>query len=274
MSRNAVKALNARRLGKGEEVLILAHGLGTNQTAWLPFLPVLADHYSIVLYDLACAGSVDPAYFDFVRHHEIAGHVDDLLEIIAALQLQHCIFLGHSVSGMIGLLAAQRRPGAFSKLMLVGSSPRYIDDKDYRGGMDGKTVATIFDAIASNYRDWAKSFAPVVVGKDADHPATTSFLSSLLAMRPDIALAMFRGILTSDYRHVLPDISCPVTVLQSREDAAVPLAAAQYLSRHLPRSELVIVDASGHLPHCSAPAAFVSALAGRLEGIERAKFDS
>ncbi|HVJ44381.1 MAG TPA: alpha/beta hydrolase [Dongiaceae bacterium] len=274
MSRSAVKALNARMVGNGEEVLVLAHGLGTNQTAWSPFLPALVDHYTIVLYDLACAGSVDPAYFDFVRHHEIAGHVDDLLEIVTALRLQRCIFLGHSVSGMIGLLAAQRLPDAFSQLMLLGASPRYIDDGDYRGGMDGRDVAAIFDAIASNYRNWASSLAPIVVGEDPDHPATTSFLSSLLAMRPDIALAMFKGIFTSDYRRVLPHISPPVTVLQSREDAAVPLSAAKYLYQHLPNSELVIVEASGHLPHCSAPAAFVSALTGRLRGIERVKLDS
>ncbi|HNB26276.1 MAG TPA: alpha/beta hydrolase [Alphaproteobacteria bacterium] len=258
------RALNARAVGDSDDILILAHGFGSDQSVWRDYMPWLSQRYRVVAYDLACAGTASPEFFTLPRHESLDGHVDDLIHLLRALSVGRCTFVGHSVSGMLGVLAARRVPEIFEKLILIGASACYLSDTHYMGGFDYDAIGAILNAIRLNYRDWAKSFGPFAVDKAPGDPAAESFVASLLRMRPDVAVAMAKAIFLSDYRAVLPSCTAPTTILQTRHDPAVPLQAAQYLGEHIPASTLEIIDATGHLPHLSAPATMAAALRRHL----------
>lgn len=270
MPGSILRSLNVKSAGEGTDTLVLAHGFGTDQNAWSALVPLLSRHYRVVTYDLASAGSVNPAFFDLRRHGELAGHAEDLLSILDALSVPRCTFTGHSVSGMIGLLAARREPARFDKLVMLGASPHYLNDGDYRGGFERGDIGLVFDAIAANLRDWARSTCSVMMDRPPDDPSTRSFEASVVAMRPDVALATAKAIFMSDLRPLLPQVSTPVALLQTRIDPAVPLAVAEYLHRHLPVSTLDLIDATGHLPHVSAPSVVADALRRHLDGLPQA----
>ena len=245
--------LNAQVLGNGPETLVLAHGFGCDQSSWQHLSPWLMQRYRVVVFDLACAGTVATEAFDMRRHGDINGYVDDLLTVLDDLEIDRCIYIGHSASGMIGLLASIRQPRRFEKVIAMGASARYRNDHDYIGGFDAPSLNAIFDAIEQNFRDWARSFAPIAVGRDVEDPATMEFTRSLLSLRPDIALVAAKTIFLGDWRAQLPACPVPTVILQSNNDPAVPAAAAEYLHRHLPLSEFELMDTKGHLPHLSAP---------------------
>lgn len=257
---DAVRALNAVKIGAAQDVVVFAHGFGADQNVWRPFLPLLAPRSSAVLYDLACAPTADPEYFDQTKHRSLDGHVDDLLEILKRLGIRNCTFVGHSVSGMIGVLAAIRKPHLFKRLILIGASAKYTDSEGYRGGFSECDVRGILDAVAVNFREWAATFAPYVMDKPLSDPAAQTFASSLMRMKPDRAIVMLKAILLSDYRGALEDCTVPAVILQTRLDPAVPIEAARYLNDHLKGSILEVLDAAGHLPHVSSPAVTAEAL--------------
>jgi pimeloyl-ACP methyl ester carboxylesterase len=257
-------ALNARCIGRGPETIVLAHGFGTDQGVWQRFIPGLAQRFRVVTYDLACAGTADPSYFDLERHGSLEGHAVDLIEVLAEQKVSRCTFVGHSVSGMIGVLASVEHPELFQHLILIGASARYLDDGDYKGGFDAAAIETVLHAIEVNFRAFAQSYAPLAMDRPLEDPASQTFLASMLRMRPDIAVGMAKAIFFSDYRAVLPNCSVPTTVLQTRRDAAVTNEAALYLRDHLPQSDLEYIETTGHLPHLSAPEAVETALQRHL----------
>lgn len=124
MGPNLLDALNVRVVGSGKKTIVFAHGLGTDQSVWSRILPYFWSHYKVILYDLVCAGSVNPDYFDFRRYNSLDAYVDDLIQILDSLGVDRCFYVGHSLSSMIGILAAIRRPELFAKLILIGASPR------------------------------------------------------------------------------------------------------------------------------------------------------
>jgi pimeloyl-ACP methyl ester carboxylesterase len=257
------RALNVRRFGSGTETVVLAHGFGSDQGTWKRLIPALW-RYRVVVYDLAGSGSADPAYFDLRQHGDLEGHADDLIRILAEQQIDTCTVVGHSVSGVIALLAAIRRPDLFNKLILVGTSARYTDDVGYSGGLDPAHLQHTFTQIVSNFRDFALATCPGMVGKPIDHPATQSFLESVLRMRPDLVLSMAKAIFLSDYRDRLHECTVPVAILQTEHDLAVPLEAAKYLHEHLAKSTFEIIPAEGHHPHVTSPDLFAAALRRHL----------
>jgi sigma-B regulation protein RsbQ len=253
-----------RAVGGGPSTLVLAHGFGTNQSVWAHYLPWLSERYRVITYDLASADTADPVYFDIRRHGDLGGHADDLLEIIRGFAVDRCTYVGHSVSGMIGILAAIEAPQLFERLILIAPSARYLDAPGYRGGFDREAIEGMLSAISTRFRDWANFFAPLAMGLPIDDPVAESFLSSLLRMRPGEAVAMAHAIFLSDYRDVLGACRVPVTILQTKSDPAVPIEAARYLADHLPQAELEVIEATGHLPHLSAPAVIDRALHAHL----------
>ncbi|HVJ42334.1 MAG TPA: alpha/beta hydrolase [Dongiaceae bacterium] len=254
------RALNVRQSGEGSAVLVLVHGFGADQNVWAPYMEAFARHFRVVTYDLACAGSADSEFFDMRRHDTLDGYVADLLSILDGLEVSRCFFVGHSVSGMIGLLAAAKRPELIEKLIMIGSSACYLDLEGYQGGFTLEAIEQLLLCVARDYRAWVNEYAPLVVGRPAEDPATLNFASSLAAMRPDIALATARMILLSDYRDRLDGIAVPTAVFQSRADPAVPLAAARYLHDHIKDSVLEVLDATGHMPHMTSAALVMAAL--------------
>lgn len=250
---SVAKDLNAQFHGSGDTIVVLSHGMGSNQNVWRFVMPMLVQHFTIVTYDLACAGTVAPKVFDLRHHGALEGYAEDLLALMNELQISKCHFVGHSVSGMIGILASERSPERFHQLITIGASPRYLDDGLYRGGFTRANVADIFDAIGHNFHDWAKTFGPFAVGRDPDHPASQAFTDSLMTMRPDIALATARTIFLGDWRDRLAACDVPVILVQPQDDPAVPIAVADYLHGRLQHSRLEIIETNGHLPQLSVP---------------------
>ncbi|GJN08738.1 hypothetical protein PR202_ga26691 [Eleusine coracana subsp. coracana] len=250
-----LQILNVRVVGSGERVVVLSHGFGTDQSAWSRVLPYLTRDHRVVLYDLVCAGSVNPEHFDFRRYNTLDSYVDDLLAILDALRIPRCAFVGHSVSAMIGILASIRRPEIFAKLVLIGASPRFLNDhdKDYHGGFELPEILQVFDAMKANYSAWATGYAPLAVGADVA-TAVQEFSRTLFNMRPDISLHVCQTVFNTDLRGVLGMVRAPCVVVQTTRDVSVPASVANYLKAHLGgRTTVEFLQTEGHLPHLSAP---------------------
>jgi sigma-B regulation protein RsbQ len=264
MATSILQKLNVHVLGEAEATVALGHGFGTDQTAWRNQLPALLPRYRVVLFDyLGCGGSEQGGYTP-LRYDSLERYADDLVELHQALGLPWKAFVGHSASGMIGLLACLARPGMAERLVLLGASPRYLNDGDYVGGFERADLDALYDAMGRDYLGWANGFAPLAMA-NRDRPALgEAFARSLGALRPDIAQSVARAIFESDHRARLGQVEVPTLILQSRHDVAVPVQVGEYLARHLRRSRLVLLEAEGHLPHLSAPDQVTAAI---LEGL-------
>ncbi|KAM1118827.1 hypothetical protein ACFX2I_043095 [Malus domestica] len=253
VSTTILDALNVRVVGSGDKYVVFAHGSGTDQSAWQRILQYFTPYYRVILYDLVCAGSVNPDYFDFRRYTTLDAYVDDLLNILDALGVNRCAYVGHSVSAMIGILASIRRPELFSKLVLIGASPRFLNDRDYHGGFEQEEIERVFSAMEANYEAWVNGFAPLAVGADVP-TAVREFSRTLFNMRPDISLFVSRTVFNSDLRGVLGLVRVPCWIIQTAKDVSVPASVANYLRDHLGgRNTVAILETEGHLPHLSAP---------------------
>ncbi|KAI3971719.1 hypothetical protein MKW92_047136 [Papaver armeniacum] len=248
------EAHNVRVLGTGGKTIVLAHGFGTDQSVWKHLVPHLLNDYRVILFDNMGSGPTNPDYFDFDRYTTLEGYAYDLLAILEELQVESCIYVGHSVSGIIGVLASISRPDLFSKLVLLAASPRYLNDVDYYGGFEQDELDQLFDAMKSNYKAWCSGFAPLAVGGDMDSIAVQEFSRTLFNMRPDIALSVAQTIFQSDFRDVLGLVSVPCHILQSSKDLAVPVVVPEYLHRNITSDTIVeVMPSDGHLPQLSSP---------------------
>jgi len=240
--------------------LVFGHGFGTNQKVWNFVRTAFEKEFRIVLYDNIGASHSDLSFYKPERYGDLDGYKQDLLDICNALQLQEIIFVGHSVSGIVGLLASLDRPNLFSKLILIGSSARYIDDVGYTGGFKQGDLDNIYGQITSNYEEWAKGFSAMAMRNDDRPLFAEGFMSGLLSLRPDIALPLIKTIFQSDFRSVLPLVQHPTLIIQADKDLAVPSEAAEYLYHHILGSKMAYVSAEGHFPHITAPEAIISAI--------------
>lgn len=250
------EAHNVKVVGSGEnhQVIVLAHGFGTDQSVWKHVVPHLVDDYRVILYDNMGAGTTNPDYFDFDRYSTLEGYAYDLLSILEELQVDSCIFVGHSVSAAIGAIASITRPDLFSKLVMISASPRYLNDVDYYGGFQQEDLDQLFEAMRSNYKAWCSGFAPLAVGGDMDSVAVQEFSRTLFNMRPDIALSVAQTIFQCDLRQVLSLVTVPCHIIQSMKDLAVPVVVAEFLHQHLGGESIVeVMSTDGHLPQLSSP---------------------
>ncbi|MEQ8235025.1 MAG: alpha/beta hydrolase [Gammaproteobacteria bacterium] len=259
---DALRRHNVHVIGRAEApaTLVFVHGFGTDQRAWEAIVPTFADDYRIVLLDNAGAGGADPAAFQQSRYLNLHGYASDLLEVCAALDVHDAILVGHSVGAMIGVLAALAEPQRFARLVLIGASPRYLDDGAYRGGFSEDDLNGLYTAIDADYEGWADAFAPLAMGNPSQPALAEHFAAALKAVPQDHAYTTLCAIFQSDHRAEVARLTQPVLIVQSRDDVAVPQAVAEYLAAHIPDSRLVTIDASGHLPHLSAPGAVVAAI--------------
>jgi len=260
-------AHNVHVLGSGHELIVLAHGFGTDQSVWKHMVPILEGRYRLIMFDNMGAGTTNPEFFDFERYSSLYGYAYDLLAILEDLQVNSCIFVGHSVSGLVGMLASTERPDLFSKIITVGASPRYLNDIDYFGGFEQKDLDQLFEAMQSNFKAWVSGFAPLAVGADLDSIAVQEFSRTLFNIRPDIALSVAKTIFQSDMRSMLPHVTVPCHILQSSKDLAVPVAVAEYIHQNLGSKSIVeILPSEGHLPQLSSPAIVIPVLLRHIEG--------
>lgn len=247
--------------GTDGPMLVMLHGFGTNQDIWHKVLPGFADRYRILTYDLAGAGANASVTFDPERYAEIEAHADDLLFILNALGIRSCHYIGASMGAMVGLLASIEQPALFRQVIMLGGSPRYINDSGYAGGFEARDVDSLLAAMAGNYHAWVSGFAPMIAHGDA----AREFAESLTSLRPDIALSAAKTIFQSDLRSYLGQVKVDTTILQMREDIAVPLAVGTYLNAHIEGSTLEIIAATGHFPHLSAPDVVTEAIQRHLD---------
>ena len=244
--------------------IVLANGLGTTQHTWRPVVDALAPSCRVVRFDHVGTPGADLAAYDAARYASLHGYADDAVALLDALDVTDVTWVGHSVGGMIGLLAAAVAPDRIARLVLLSASPRYVDDADagYVGGFARAEIDALLAAAATDYHAWAGGFSPLAVGR-ADQPeAIAEFADTLRRMRPDVAHRTLRTILTGDYRATLPHVTQPVTVVQAREDVAVPTAVGRYLAERLPSAAYRELDTAGHVPHLTDPATVLAVFNG------------
>lgn len=248
----------------GAQPMMFAHGFGCDQNMWRYVWPEFADDYRIVLFDHVGAGGSDLSAYDRQKYGSLAGYASDVLEICRELELWRVVFVGHSVSAMIGVLAAIREPDRFDRLVLVGPSPRYIDEEGYVGGFTRADIESLLESLDSNYLGWSAAMAPVIMG-NADRPELGEELTnSFCRTDPAVARHFARVTFLSDNRADLEKVTTPALILQCADDVIAPDAVGEYVHRHLRGSTLTPMRATGHCPNLSAPEETVSAIKAYL----------
>ena len=240
--------------------MMFAHGYGCDQNMWRAVAPAFLDTHRVVLFDHVGAGRSDLAAYDDARYCTLDGYAEDILEIIHEFDLRDVVFVGHSVSAIIGVLAAVREPGRFAKLILVGPSPRYINDGDYIGGFDSSDLEGMLESLDSNYLGWSSAMAPVIMGNPDRPELGAELTNSFCATDPEIARKFAHVTFMSDNRADLGKVRTPTLVLQCTDDVIAPLVVGEYVHQNIPGSTMLIMNATGHCPNLSAPAETIAAI--------------
>jgi sigma-B regulation protein RsbQ len=246
---------------EGGRTMVLAHGFGCDQNLWRLVVPRLAREFRVVLFDHVGAGRSDRSAWSAERYGALDAYAEDVLEICGQLDLRDSVLVGHSVSAMIAVLAANREPGRFAGLVLLTPSPRYVDDGDYRGGFSEADIEELLDSLESNYLGWSAAMAPVIMGNPDRPELGEELTNSFCRTDPAVARVFARATFLSDNRADLPRVTVPTLVVQCRHDAIAPPEVGAYVHARVPGSRLVTLDATGHCPQLSAPEATAAALA-------------
>jgi len=256
---------NVNVRGRGERALVFAHGFGCSQEMWRLVAPAFEEDFRVVLFDFVGFGGADRAAYDARRYSSLEGYAADVLEVCDALALRNVVFAGHSVASMIGVLAAIARPSLFSRLVLVGPSPCYLNvPPDYYGGFERADIDALLEMMERNYLGWASGFAPVVMG-NADRPELGAELEkSFCSTDPRIAQQFARVTFLSDNRADLERVDVPSLILQCAQDAVAPPAVGEYVRSRLRGADLVMLPAAGHCPHMSHPGEVIRAMKAYL----------
>lgn len=246
--------LSATIQGEGPNTIVFGNGLSTTQQVWSPMLPYLPAGWRVVRFDYVGTTPATAAHWDATRYQSYAGHADDLRQLLRLLDAPRLLFVGHSMSGMIGALAETSAPGLISELFMVGASPSYVNHPDYHGGFSAESVEALLRSVDADLAAWMAGFGPMALGRDATPHQLADFRDALLALRPDIGRTLLRSVFTSDYREVVPRLTCPVAVVQCADDAAVPVSVGEWLATRTRCVLHEVLPVSGHLPHVTHPA--------------------
>jgi sigma-B regulation protein RsbQ len=254
MNQDILRRNNVKISGRGVQTIVFAHGFGCDQNMWRFVAPAFETDYKIVLFDYVGAGKSDLAAYKPERYGDLKGYVRDVLEIYDALELKDTIFVGHSVSSMIGVLASIERPELFKDLILVVPSPCYINDApDYVGGFERADIEGLLDMMDKNYLGWASFLAPVVMKNDDQPELGRELEASFCSTDPKIARKFAEATFYSDNRADLPKVETPALIIQTTDDAIAPLSVGEFMRREMPNATLSSLEASGHCPHMSHP---------------------
>jgi sigma-B regulation protein RsbQ len=246
--------------GSGPKAMVFAHGFGCDQNMWRFVAPAFADRFRIVLFDHVGAGGSDLSAYDREKYASLDGYADDVIELCHELDIQGGVFVGHSVSAMIGVVAAKKAPEIFDQLVLVGPSPRYIDDEDYVGGFSEEQIHELLEFLDSNHMGWSETMAPVIMGNPGRPELGQELTNSFCRTEPEIAKHFARTTFLSDNRADLTQVRVRSLILQCSEDVIAPQCVGEYVHRHLPGSEFVLLNATGHCPNLSAPDETIAAI--------------
>jgi sigma-B regulation protein RsbQ len=264
MNESVLSRNNVKVSGHGSQPMLFVHGFGCDQNMWRFVTPAFADDYKIVLFDYVGSGHSDLGAYNKHKYSSLNGYAQDVLDVCHALDLENVIFVGHSVSSMVGALAAIREPTLFSNLIMVGPSPRYINDSPYVGGFERKDIEELLDTMDKNYIGWANFLAPAIM-KNPERPELAGELTeSFCSTDPVIARNFAEATFFADNRADLPRVPVPSLILQCSDDIIAPDSVGEYLARELPRSAFHKLRATGHCPHMSHPEETIEAIKAYL----------
>lgn len=251
MKEEIIKRNNVRIIGEGEQTLVFAHGFGCDQYVWNHIAPAFEDQYRVVLFDYVGSGKSDKSQYSTERYSTLHGYKQDLFDLCDALNLRNVVFVGHSVSSMIGMLASIERPELMQRLIMIGPSPYYMNETDYQGGFEASDIDELLDMMEMNYKEWAKYLAPVVM-QNEDRPALTNDFEQILCSNDPVIARQFAEVtFKSDMRKELGEVKVPTLILQTQFDAIAPIEVGRYVNAKIENSKLIVMEAKGHNPHLS-----------------------
>lgn len=257
---DVLKRNNVNIIGSGQQYMLFAHGFGCDQNVWKYIIDAFSDEYKLVLFDYVGAGKSDISAYSSERYGSLAGYAEDVLDICEALHIKDAIFIGHSVSSMIGLLAAKKDPSVFAKLVFLGPSACYINEAGYTGGFERQDLLGLFDMMDNNYLGWSRALAPQIMGNPERPELGEALTDSFCATDPVIAKEFARVTFLSDNRHDLSTLMRPSLTVQCSQDIIAPVEVGEYITANTPNNSFVLIDAVGHCPHMSAPEATIEAI--------------
>ena len=251
---------NVKITGSGDRTIMFAHGFGCDQNMWRFVAPAFEDRFRVVLFDYVGSGGSDVSAYDRAKYASLEGYADDVVALSRELKIEGGVFVGHSVSSMIGVLAAQKAPELFAKLVLIGPSPRYIDDANYVGGFSEAQIDELLEFLDSNHMGWSTAMAPTIMGNPERPELAEELTNSFCRTDPDIAKRFARATFLSDNRADLAKVKVPTLNLQCSSDVIAPNAVGEYVHRQFGNSRLVVMQATGHCPNLSAPEETIAAI--------------
>ncbi len=257
---NIVKRNNVEVRGKGSQVMMFAHGFGCDQNMWRYVTPAFEENYKIVLFDHVGAGGSDLSAFVPQKYEKLEGYADDIIEIATALQLKDIVYVGHSVSALMGIIASQKSPGLFKTLILVGPSPSYINDGDYVGGFTKPQIEELLESLDNNHLGWSMAMAPVIMGNPGRKELGEELTNSFCRTDPTIAKHFARTTFLTDKRELLSSVNISSLILQCSDDVIAPQSVGEYMHQQMNDSKLVLMKATGHCPNLSAPEETIDAI--------------
>ncbi|TXN21153.1 alpha/beta hydrolase [Methylobacterium sp. WL9] len=263
---SVIERHHTTQAGSGDTAMVFAHGFGCDQNMWRSVAPAFKDRYRTILFDHVGAGGSDFSAYDPAKYASLEGYADDVVELSRALGVERGVFVGHSVSAMVGILASKKAPELFESLVLVCPSPRYVDDEDYVGGFTRTQVDELLEFLDSNHMGWSEAMAPTIMGNPDRPELGQELTNSFCRTNPDIAKRFARTTFLADNRADLQGVTARCLVIQCSEDVIAPIEVGEYVHRNLPGSELVLLDATGHCPNLSAPEATTAAIEAFLRG--------
>lgn len=257
---SVLKRNNVVVKGKGGPAMMFAHGFGCDQNMWRYVVPAFEDDYKIITFDHVGAGGSDLSAFVPQKYASLDGYADDIIEIARELALNDIIFVGHSVSALMGIIASLKAPGVFTSLVLVGPSPSYINDGDYTGGFTKQQIEELLESLDNNHLGWSMTMAPVVMGNPERKDLNEELSNSFCRTDPDIAKHFARTTFLSDRRDIVANVNIPTLILQCSNDVIAPEAVGNYMHQQIKGSKLVLMNATGHCPNLSAPQETITAI--------------
>lgn len=240
--------------------MLFAHGYGCDQNMWRYVTPAFQENYKIILFDHIGFGNSDTTTYTKEKYSSLKAYAMDVLEICEELELEDVIYVGHSVSAMIGVLAANIKPTQFSKLVLVSPSPSFINDGDYKGGFNREDIIGLLDSLESDYLGWSNTIAPVIMGNEDRPELGQELAQSFCKSNQEIARDFAHHTFLSDCRQDLPHVKADTLILQCSEDAIAPLSVGEFTHKHIAGSRFMVLEATGHCPNLSAPEETIAAI--------------
>jgi sigma-B regulation protein RsbQ len=252
---DVLKRNNIHVAGQGPATMVFAHGFGCDQHMWRLVAPAFESRFRVITFDLVGSGASDLSAYDRKKYDTLQGYADDVLEVLDQTAQGPVIFVGHSVSAMIGMLADLKAPGRIAAQVMVGPSPCYINEGDYVGGFERSDIDSLLETLESNYLGWSSTMAPAIMGAPDQPELGVELTNSFCRTDPEIAKQFARVTFLSDNRADLGRLTTPTLILQCTDDLIAPPAVGEYMTRNMPNATLRMIENTGHCPHLSAPSA-------------------